>query len=113
MNIVDVSEPVTLLLITLATVLLIFLGRELKKSYIPAVVLVAYLVLAIFHGSQLITLSDEYFTQYQPILLRCIATDCIMIFVSLFAYLWIDDISCKAHKRKSVDNSLDWLWRNV
>lgn len=113
MNIVDVSEPVVLLLLTLATVLLIFLGRELKKSYVPAILLVGYLVLTIFHGSQLITLADEYFAEYQPILLRCIAIDCIMIFVALFAYLWIDDLSCKEHKRKSIDNSLDWLWRNV
>lgn len=113
MNIVDISDPITLLLLTLATILLIFLGRELKKSYIPAITLVAYLVLAIFHGSQLITLSDAYYAEFQPILLRCISIDCIMIFIALFAYLWIDDISCKAHKRKSVDNSLDWLWRNI
>ncbi len=114
MNIfVDVSEPITLLLLTLATVLLIFLGKELKKSYIPAIVLGAYLALALFHGSQLATLGDAYQAQYQQILLRCISIDSILIVVALFAYLWIDDITCKTHNKKSISNSLDWLWRNV
>lgn len=113
MNILDISDPITLLLLTLGTVLLIFLGRELKKSYIPAIPLVGFLILTVFHIAQLITLGDATFEQYQPILLRCISIDCIMIFVTFFAYLWIDDIECKFKKKKSIDNSLDWLWRSI
>ena len=44
MFVVNISEPITLLLLTIATVLLIFLGKELKKSYIPALTLFAYLL---------------------------------------------------------------------
>ena len=46
MFVINISEPITLLLLTLATVLLIFLGKEVKKSYVPAFALFAYLILA-------------------------------------------------------------------
>lgn len=113
MFIVDISDPITLLLLTLGTVLLIFLGKELKKSYIPGLTLFGYLALVVFHVAQIVTLGESYYAQYHSVLLRCISIDCVMIFVAFFAYLWIDDISCRVHKRKSVDNSLDVFWRNV
>lgn len=113
MFVVNVSEPLTLLLLTIATVLLIFLGKEVKKSYIPAFALFAYLMLVVMHSIQLANLTEEFREVYYDVLIRCIAIDCVMIFVSFFAYLWVDDIACKFYNKKSVDNSLDWFWRNV
>lgn len=113
MNILNISDPITLLLLTVGTILLIFLGKELKKSYIPAIPLVAYLVIVLIHIIQLASLTDATVEMYKATLLRCIAIDCIMIFITFFAYLWIDDIECKLKKKKSLDNSLDWLWRSV
>ena len=113
MNVVNISEPVTVLLLTLATVLLIFLGRELKKPIFPALALIGYLVLVVFHSVQLAVLPEIYYEQYHDLLIRCVSMDCILIFISFFAYLWIDDIASKFFKKKSLDNSLDWFWRNV
>ncbi len=113
MFIVNVSEPITLLLFTIATVLLIFLGKEIKKPYIPAFALFAYLILVVMHSVQLANLTEEYREVYYDILIRCISIDCIMIFVSFFAYLWIDDIASKFCKKKSLDNSLDWFWNKI
>ena len=53
MFVINITEPITLLLLTLATVLLIFLGKEIKKPYIPAIALVAYLILVVMHRIQL------------------------------------------------------------
>lgn len=113
MFLVNVSEPITLLLLTLATVLLIFLGKEVKKSFVPAFTLFAYLLLVLLHSIQLANLTEELHDIYYMVLIRCISIDCIMIFVSFFAYLWIDDIAAKFYKKKSIDNSLDWFWNKI
>ena len=39
--------------------------------------------------------------------------DLIFVLLSFIAYLWVDDIEAKVKKKKSIDNSLDWFWRNV
>ena len=110
---INVSEPITLLLITIATALLVFLGRELKKSYIPAIVLAVFLILVAMHSIQLGNLTNEVYDTYYNELVGCIATDCIFIFISFFSYLWIDDIESKFYKKKSIDSSLDWFWKEV
>ena len=95
-----------------ATILLIFLAQELKKSYITGIVLFAYLIILIMHAAQLITLAEPY-QDMLPILARCVAIDFVFVFISFFAYLWVDDMEAKKMEKKSVDNSLDWLWKNV
>ncbi len=108
----DISNPLTLLLMLLATVLLIFLAQEIKKSMIGAVVLFVYLILLIVHVAQLATLPEEY-RYLLSTLTRCVVIDFVFVFISFFAYLWIDDIETKATGKKSIDNSLDWFWRKV
>ncbi len=112
MFIFDISNPLTLLLMLAATVLLIFLSQEVKKSLIGAVVLFIYLILLIVHVAQVATLSEEY-RYLLSTLSRCIVIDFIFVFISFFSYLWVDDIETKATGKKSLDNSLDWFWRKV
>ena len=112
MLIFNISNPLTLLLMLIITVLLIFLAQEVKKSYVGAIMLFVYLVLLIVHVAQLVTLQEEY-TANMPILARCIAIDFVFILITFFAYLWVDDIEARKLGRKSIDNSLDWFWRNV
>ena len=112
MFIFDISNPITLLLMLAATILLIFLAQEIKKSMIGAVVLFVYLVILIIHVVQVATLSEEYRYMIST-LSRCIIIDFIFVFISFFSYLWIDDIETKATGKKSLNNSLDWFWRKV
>ncbi len=112
MFIFDISNILNLILMLIATVLLIFLAQELKKSYIAGIVLFAYLILLVVHAGQMITLPEEY-SEMLPILGRCVAIDFVFIFISFFSYLWVDDIEAKKMQKKSLDNSLDWLWKNV
>lgn len=113
MFVINIIEPLTLLILTMATILLIFLGKELKRSYIPALALFGYLALVIMHSVQLANLTDAMRELYYHLLIRCITIDCVMIFITFFAYLWVDDIACKFYKKKSIDNSLDWFWKNI
>ena len=108
----DISNPLTLLLMLAATVLLIFLAQEIKKSYINAISLFAYLVILIVHVAQIATLSEE-FRYLSTTISRCIVIDFIFILITFFSYLWVDDIEAKVKGKKSIDNSLDWFWKKV
>lgn len=112
MFIFDISNPLTLILMLAATVLLIFLAQEVKKSYIGAMVLFGYLIVLIMHVAQIATLPEE-FRYMVTTLSRCIAIDFVFVLISFFAYLWVDDIEAKAEGKKSIDNSLDWFWKKI
>lgn len=110
MYILDLTQPFGMLVALLVTVFCIALGKEFKKSYLPAVSLGIFLVLILVHTFQSIVLVDAY---YKAIATKSLAIDAIMIFLSYFAYLWIDDIEAKEKNKKSVDNSLEWFWKKV
>ncbi len=112
MFIFDISNPFTLLLMLAATILLIFLSQEIKKSYISGIVLFSYITLLVVHVLQLVTLSEDL-KYLMSVLTRCIAIDFVFILISFFSYLWVDDIEAKKMGIKSIDNSLDWFWKNV
>ena len=95
MFLLDMSNPLTLLLMLFATVLLIFLAQEIKKSYVAAIPLVAYLLILVMHVAQFTTLSEDL-RYMSETLSRCIAIDFVFILISFFSYLWVDDIEAKA-----------------
>lgn len=112
MFIFDMTNPITLLLITIATVLLIFLSQEIKKSLIAAIPLFSFLILLIIHTVQILTITEE-FKYLLSTLSYCMILDFIFVFITFIAYLWVDDIECRAFNKKSIDNSLDWLWKKI
>lgn len=112
MFIFDISNPLTLILMLAATILVIFLAQEIKKSYIAAIILFAYLIVLIIHVSQIATLSEEY-RYLLTTLSRCIVIDFIFVLITFFSYLWVDDIEAKRDNKKSIDNSLDWFWKKI
>ena len=110
MKFLDFTNPITLLLVVLAVALLIFLGQEVKKSTIVAIPLFAFLASLIAHLVQVLSISPEY-SNLITTLYRCIAIDFGFILLTFFAYLWVDDIEAKENNIKSIDNSLDWFWK--
>ena len=110
MYIIDLSQPTSIVMAAMLTTLLIILGKEFKKSILPAISLGIFLVLIIIHTAQTFMLSGEV---YKIILTKSITVDAIMVFLSYIAYLWIDDIEAKEKNKKSIDNSLDWFWKKV
>ena len=60
MFIFDLTNPLTLLLVVLATSLLIFLGQEIKRSSVAIIPLISFLALLIVHVVQVSTLTTEY-----------------------------------------------------
>ena len=112
MFIIDLTNPLTLILLLTATVLLTFLGKEIKKPFAPAAALIFFLVLILMHSVQL-SLPQANIEEIRSALVGSLGIDFIMIFISFFGYLWVDDIACKFYKKKTIDNSLDWFWNKV
>lgn len=112
MFIPDITNPLTLVLLLAGTILLIFLGHELKQSYIVAIPLVSFLALLIIHVVQLMTLTAEYYDQGTT-LTWCIVLDFAFIFISFVSYLWIDDLEAKKKNLKTIDDNLQWFWKEI
>lgn len=108
----NITNPLTLLLVVIAIGLLIFLGQEVKKSIAVAIPLFVLLLLLIVHMVQIATLSSDL-SYLASTLYKCIALDLLFILITFFAYLWVDDIEAKANNIKSIDNSLDWFWKEI
>lgn len=105
---IDMTNPLIMLIALLINVLCIILGKEFKKSAIPAISLFLFLGLILLHGIQIVMIGGG-----SPILTKSLAYDAIMILLSYISYLWVDDIEARAKNRKSIDNSLDWFWKKV
>ena len=112
MPMINFTNPLTLLIVTLIYILILILAKETKKSAIAAIMLFGFIALLIVHlimyltGNSLIAdvLSDINYTM---------VFDLIFVLLSFIAYLWVDDIEAKVKKKKSIDNSLDWFWKKV
>jgi hypothetical protein len=112
MFIFDLTNPLTLLLVVLATALLIFLGQEIKRSSVAVVPLISFLALLIVHVVQVSTLPTDY-AYLAGTLYKCLAIDFLFILVTFFSYLWVDDLEAKKNNIRSIDNSLDWFWKEI
>jgi uncharacterized protein YhhL (DUF1145 family) len=112
MFLINVANPWILLVSLFITVSLIYLGKEAKNAYIPMMALIVFLILLVMHGIQFLILPAQY-ESMMPVLSKCLAVDFVMIFISYLSYLWVDDIETKEKKKKSIDNSLEWFWKNV
>ena len=110
MYIINLSNPYALIIALMVTVLLIILGKEFKKSILPAISLGIFLVLIVIHLLQSFAIADGI---YKTMLTKSITVDALMIFLSYIAYLWVDDIESKEKNKKSIDNSLEWFWKKV
>ena len=109
----NTADPINTILILAATILLIYLGKETKRSIIPQIVLFVHLALIVIHAVQFVTLSGTATQEVIRVLTSSMAVDFGFIVVSFLAYLWVDDIEAKVKKSKVVSNSLDWFWKQV
>ena len=109
---INVANPWVLLLSLFLVICVIYIGKEAKNAYVPMTGLVVFLILLIMHGIQFLILPAQY--EYMlPDISKCLLVDFLMIFISYASYLWVDDVETKAKKKKSIDNSLEWFWKNV
>lgn len=109
----NTADPINAILILAATLLLVYLGKETKRSLIPQIMLFVYLALIIIHAVQFVTLAGNTTQEIIKVLSSSLAVDFGLIMISFLGYLWVDDIEAKVKKKKVISNSLDWFWKQV
>lgn len=112
MPVINLTDPLTIILCLAAIVYAIFLGHETKRAFVPAIALVLCVALLVVHAFQLFAFGESYF-EYREALSASLIYDFGLILISYLAYLWIDDVEAKARNKKSIDNSLDWFWSKI
>ena len=80
--VLNIVQPAIIILLIIATILFIYLGKELKRSYVVAIPLIGYIILLLTHIFEIIISS-----QYIVTLILCIIIDCIFVCVSLIVFL--------------------------
>lgn len=112
MPVINLTEPLTVVLCLAAILCSIFLGHELKRSVIPAIALILCVALLVVHTIQLFAFGEAY-AAFAVILSTSMLYDFGFVLITYLAYLWIDDIEAKHRNKKSIDNSLDWFWSKI
>ena len=110
MFVLDLRNPLVLLAALMVYAVLMILGKEYKKSSLPALSLGIFLVTLLVYGVQLFLSTNP---ETNKMLATCIGYNTILVFLSYISYLWIDDIESKSKKEKSIDNCLEWFWDKV
>lgn len=110
MEIIDISNPVTLLLMLAILVGVIFLGKSTKNSILSIIMLAVLLGLLVYY---VVLLRNPALMDIRTVIVNCMSINFIFLFISFISYLWIDDIEAKKKNKKSIDNSLDWFWRET
>ena len=112
MPIINFTNPVTILIGVLLFVLVLYLGKEVKKAWIVGLLLFGFVGVLLGHAIEFATIAKESATIYKSVTTSA-TFDLVFIFITFMSYLWVDDIEAKAGKKKSIDNSLDWFWNKV
>ena len=74
---IDMTNPLVMLIALLINVLFIILGKEFKKSTLPAISLFIFLAIILFHAIQIFTVGGGV-----PLLTKSLAYDAVMVLVS-------------------------------
>lgn len=111
MPMINFTQPFTLFVGLLLFVLILFLARETKRSFIMGILLFVYL--GILSGHAIRFIIGGVSVEVLSILTRTIIFDLIFVFLSFISYLWVDDTEAKFRKKQTIDNSLDWFWNKV
>lgn len=113
MFIFDLTNLFTISLITIATVLLIYLSQEIKRSFVAAIPLFAFVLDLVIHTIQVLTLKEEFSYLYSTLTAN-MAIDFVFLLLTFLAYLWADDVEAKEFNKKTLNSKgIDWLFKQV
>lgn len=112
MPIVNLSNPLNLLVALVLFVLVLILAKEIKRSNITCIMLLTYLAIIVGHCIEYVSVKDPT-GEITTTIANCIAVDFMFILLSFIGYLWTDNIEAKERKLKSIDNSLNWFWKKI
>ena len=113
MFIFDLTNLLTLFLVLIATVLLIYLSQEIKRSIVVAIPLFAFLIDLVIHTIQALTLTPDYAYLFSKLCIN-MAIDFVFVLLTFLAYLWADEVEAKQFNKKTINSKgFDWLFKQI
>lgn len=112
MPIINFTKPFSIVIALVLFLLILFLGKETKKPWIPGTMLLVFVALLVAHTIEYATIGQTG-EAVRQVIAATATFDLVYIFLSFMTYLWVDDMAVKEGRRKSIDNSLDWFWNKV
>lgn len=112
MPVINFTNPVIVLIGVLLFILVLYLGKEVKKAWIVGLLLFGFVGVLLGHTIEFATIAQDSQVIYKAVTTSA-TFDLVFIFITFISYLWVDDIEAKDGKKKSIDNSLDWFWNKV
>lgn len=111
MPMINLTDPITLLIAVVLFVLVLWFSYQSKKSVIPGIMLFVFISIIILHTLELTI--GSLTAEGVSVTIRSIVMDLIFILLSFISYLWIDNVEAKLKKKKVIDHSLDWFWSKI
>ena len=111
-NLLNTSNHIEIITITLATVGVIALTRKTEKPIFSGILIIVNLALLLYHSYILNRLPSVFEKQISQTYL-CLAMDFLWLLISFLGYLWVDDIRAIKFNKKSYDNSMSWFWNKL
>ena len=113
MFIFDLTNLLTLFLVLIATILLIYLSQEIKRSIVIAIPLFMFLIDLVIHTIQTLTLTPDYAYLFNKLCMN-MAIDFVFLLLTFLAYLWADDVEAKQFNKKTINSKgIDWLFKQI
>lgn len=113
MFVFDLTNLLTLFLAVIATILLIYLSQEIKRSMIAVIPLFAFVIDLIIHTVQVLTLKQEFSYLFSTLCYN-MAIDFVFVLVTFLSYLWADEVEAKEFNKKTINSKgINWLFKNV
>lgn len=98
---INMVDPWSLLIALFVTIGFIYIGKEAKKSYVPLMPTVVYLLLLVMHVIQYIFNMPIQYENSNTVYAQCILIDCILLYASYISYLWVNEIEGKAKTKNA------------
>lgn len=111
MPMINMTDPIALLICTLLFALVLWFAHQSKKSIITCIMLFIFISLLVLHVVEFNL--GNLTVEGASIAIRSVVLDLIFVLLSFISYLWIDNIEAKFKKKKVIEDNLDWFWNKI
>lgn len=96
---INMLNPWSLFIALFVTISFVYIGKCAKKSYVPLMPVIGYLLILVMHVIQYIFNIPIQYENPAKIYAQCILIDSILLYASYISYLWVNEIEGKAKKK--------------
>lgn len=105
--IINISNPVTLILLLIVLLGVVFLGKTSNKSILPGIALGVLSILLVYYA---VILRNPNYAEQLKVIYNCLATNFVFLLITFLSYLWVDNAEAKLKNKKMYKTGLEWFF---